>query len=143
MVYPDVQKLINVMNQIDNGPYSRIGFSMCSWWFTRRQTTHPCGTACCISGWATYQMILDGDLDPDKMPSGHEVNHLVKYCGIPDAIARSLALPTINYDKPVNRGLSSLTLEMAIRVLEILRDTGEVKWNDVYQEMKGTIADVI
>ena len=140
MKYPGVQKLIDVLKVVDNSPTSQMGFDMYYWYGMRQSSDHPCGTACCIAGWAQASLIQQGSTDVYEEP----LNALIKFCDLPDCFK----LPTSRLIKenreliweltaPERLSLGTLTPPMAIRVLEIFRDTGEVQWNEVYNEMKG------
>lgn len=43
--------LANWLDTMDNTPRAELGFDMRWTWDYRDSTAHPCGTACCISGW--------------------------------------------------------------------------------------------
>jgi len=123
MKHPGVQKIIDVLKNIDNSVESQMGFDMCGWYPHRKLTNHPCGTACCIAGWAQAQFENPEIISP--------IQALEDFCNLEDASIRNLW----ELVSPSDLKLKWLTLPMAIKVLEIFRDTGEVKWDEVYHSM--------
>ncbi len=127
MKYPGIQKIIDILKNIDDSPESNLGFDMSQWYNNRKYSKHQCGTACCIAGWAQTQVET-----PELV---HPVEALVTYCELENCDRLSLwELVSPNFSQSHNFShvvLNDLTLSMAIKVLEIFRDTGEVKWHEV------------
>ena len=73
---------------------------------------HNCGTAACIAGWCA--LLFEGD---DNGFAAHGHRHIGDF--------RSLFFP-----KGLRGNPEKFTLRAAIRVLQILRDTGKVDWNE-------------
>jgi len=120
MKHPGVQRIIDVLKNIDDSAESSMGFDMGRWWADRMTTCHPCGTACCIAGWA-QSLIENGHFV-------HPVEALETFCDLKEDGSYDIWELT----SPSELNFSKLTLPMAIKVLEIFRDTGEIKWNEVY-----------
>lgn len=138
MKYPGVQKLIDVLKAVDNSEKSQMGFDMDYWYQDRHVTNHPCGSACCIGGWAQACLLKGQITGPDVYAPPMEA--LIKFCELPWTLQSEDADVLWDLTMPESIRMNLLTLEMAIRVLEIFRDTGEVKWAEVYDEMKGVEA---
>lgn len=136
MKYPGVQKLIDVLKAVDNSEKSQMGFDMGHWYDDRHATNHSCGTACCIGGWAKACLIAQKGYSPSASLAGFTA--VEEFCGLQESNLESQLADLTIPDQPFDE----LTLEMAIRVLEIFRDTGEVQWREVYNEMKGDDANV-
>ena len=116
MVYPGLQKIIDVLKNLDNSPTSQLGFDMSLPYPIAETTRHPCGTACCIGGFA--QKILNTELAT--------ISALAKLCDCCHSVSEDLCYP-----RSVCRHIynwSDISLEWAIAVLEHCRDTGEVDW---------------
>jgi hypothetical protein len=144
--YPGVQKLIDALKTIDNSEKSEMGFDMEQWYLGRGETNHPCGTACCLAGWATYLLLKDGKAANDSgrtkqyIVESNETN-LLRYCEIDGATCdrskvRELCIPG-NFDSSFCEPLSSITLAMGIRALENFRDTGDANWSQVWRDITG------
>lgn len=122
MKHPGVQKIIDVLKNIDDSAESQMGFDMCHWYSDRAESRHPCGTACCIAGWAHASL--------GGYPTQSSTDAFIEFCdlqNVPIDVINCLTMPEIN--------LAVLTLPMAIKVSEIFRDTGEVQWDAVYHSM--------
>lgn len=113
MIYPHLQIIIGHLRRIDNSEKSKLGFDMNWEYQNRMDSTHPCGSACCIGGHAST--LLDN-------PTFDIIDDLAELCNIPQEISRKICWPTGHYDA---------TLEEAIEVLEHCRDTGLVDWDAV------------
>lgn len=122
MKHPGVQKIIDVLKNIDNSAESQMGFDMCHWYTDRTESRHPCGTACCIAGWAHASL---GGYDTQS-----STDAFIEFCDLYE-----VSMNTINWLTIPKFDMTALTLPMAIKVLEIFRDTGEIAWNRVYREL--------
>lgn len=122
MKHPGIQKIIDVLNNIDDSVESQMGFDMCHWYADRAESRHPCGTACCIAGWAHAS--LGGYTTQSSFDA------FIEFCSL-----QKVSMNTINHLTMPKINMTVLTLPMAIKVLEIFRDTGEVQWDGVYHSM--------
>jgi len=116
MKYPKVQIIIDILSRVDDTPKSKLGFDMLNP-FPSEYTHHPCGTACCIGGWANRALeLVDGKDRP------YIQNALSELTDIPLEEARSICFPPgkINY--------RSISLKVAIKMLRKYRDTGNIDW---------------
>ena len=113
MVYPSLQKIIDVLKNLDDSPTSQLGFDMRQPLCTRYDTIHPCGSACCIGGHAQRFV-------PEKISI---VDALGSWCDVPHGVSADLCFPTLDCNPDV------VELGWAIQVLEHCRDTGKVDWN--------------
>ena len=118
MIYPKLQIMIDYLENLDNSPNSKCGFDM-NYEHESHYTDHPCGTACCIGGHA--ELILGGYHPEDP----EVVEALSRLCNIPVKIANKICWPGSRANCPE---AYEATLEQAIKVLEICRDTGKVDW---------------
>ncbi len=110
MFYPKINRIIEILEKVDNSPKSKLAFDIRVLYTLRDYTEHPCGTACCIAGHAEH---ATGEFNG--------VYTLAEFCNIPLAIASALAIPDdVDWD--------SITLEKAIACLKHCRDTGKVRW---------------
>ena len=89
-----------------------------------------CGTACCLAGYATLaefgteaNIPLNGRHYDGEGYVDH-FEHAKAYFGIDENTADALFIPHIGHINNTNK-------EDAIKVLEALRDTGEVIWNEI------------
>jgi hypothetical protein len=125
MKLPGIQKIIDVLTNVDNSSESNAGFDMKCEYDTRKSTDHPCGSAFCIGGHAFVAMNDDLNDDDDDDDHRYETvqDSLAEFCDIPHSIACDLCWPhiDISYDQ--------ITLENAINVLEKCMMTGEVDWD--------------
>ena len=89
-----------------------------------------CDTVGCIAGWACVasERELESEVtDADPYLYGMEIWHLaVAFLELPEDLAQDLFTPDISNELYVD-----ITAQDAIKVLEILRDTGEVRWEEV------------
>lgn len=118
-VYPGLQRIIDVLKQIDNSPTSSCGFDMVNVYDSRKLSDHPCGTACCIGGWAELKLREERNSSEEDF-YGMAFMSLMDYCSVPEEIADAICYPDLK--------LTGITLEQAIKCLEHCRDTGEVDW---------------
>lgn len=107
-----VDDLIAIIRAVDDSDTSECGFDMVSEAFTRRGSTHPCGTACCIGGHAALAL-HDISLYPDDA---------VCLFGVPLPDATAICYPRLH------PGWSAKP-HHAIALLEHYRDTGIVDWD--------------
>ena len=116
-----LNELIEVLRQIDDSPTSECGFSMNVTAHNRMVASHPCGTACCIGGWAWLALT-------DRRP---------RYANNPDTLLEDLLSISqedsekIAYPQDVYGNSSAgwrATPNQAAALLEHFRDTGEVDW---------------
>lgn len=118
MKHPGVQKIIDHLETLDNGPTSECGFDMNYEVLHRETSKHPCGSACCIGGHAAL-LLGDEEQTPEEA--------LSLLCEIPWRDADRLCWPgrttAVDYSKTL--------LTDALDVLRHYRDTGEVDWSDV------------
>lgn len=122
MKHPGIQKIIDVLKKVDNSAESEMGFDMCHWYSDRTESRHSCGTACCIAGWAQASL--------GENTNQSSTDAFIEFCNLQDVpmnVINKLTIPRFD--------LTELTLPMAIKVLEIFRDTGDVAWQQVYQEL--------
>jgi hypothetical protein len=122
MKHSGIQKIIDVLKNVDNSPESEMGFDMCHWYGDRKESRHPCGSACCIAGWAHASL--------GGYPNQSTTDAFIEFCDL-----QNVSMNVINWLTTPKFDLTTLTLPMAIKVLEIFRDTGEVAWRKVYQEL--------
>ena len=117
----NVQTMIDAFIRLDRAPlleHPNKGFNMSDYMFSpQAYTQHECGTAACLIGWAKiifpkYGCIVNLELD-------EEVNN-------------ALTCPSTRTGCKYHYAGDAeiFTLRAAIRVLEILRDTGKVDWNE-------------
>lgn len=114
-VHPKLQIMIDYLENLDDSPNSKCGFDM-NYEHECTYTSHPCGTACCIGGHA--EKIL-GEYYSEVSFA------LSKLCDIPRKTASKICWPGSRVKCPE---AYEATLEQAIKLLEICRDTGEVDW---------------
>ena len=119
----NINIMIETFKRLDKAPlpeHPNKGFNMwdCDFCAPRNEyTQHNCGTAACLLGWSNLTGASFGELGLllDDTTRGAKL-----YCPNPDNGCR--------YSYVVEP--EKFTLRAAIRVLEILRDTGEVKWDE-------------
>jgi len=119
----NINIMIDTFIRLDKSPlpeHPDKGFNMADYEFEPRSyTQHNCGTAACLIGWSE---IIFSKQDIDKV------------FGINYQLACSLHSPSENRRHPCSFSFAiepeKFTLRAAIRVLQILRDTGEVNWNE-------------
>jgi len=131
----NIQIMIDTFIRLDKAPlpeYPDKGFNIGSSDFDDNEyksNEHSCGTAACITGWTGQVFGYDTPAENHMFYRGAGDVHL----GISDTImARSLFTPRKKYGCNYHYLLNpeKFTLRAAIRVLEILRDTGKVDWNE-------------
>jgi len=120
-VFRNLTDLAEFLKTMDNSSTAKIGFDM-RVSNLNHVTNHPCGSACCIGGWAILGQgvvrtsislavqMLQPDLD-------------LKEC-------LNLCYPEFGN---VAAGYKA-TPQQAARAVEILRDTGKCDWNRALQE---------
>jgi hypothetical protein len=123
MKHPGVQKIIDRLETLDNGPTSECGFDMNYEASNREVSHHDCGSGCCIGGHAAL-LIGDEGRSPEWA-----LSHL---CDIPHQDAEDLCWPGREYS--VKYPLT--TLEDALGVLRYYRDTGRIDWSDVVERQR-------
>jgi hypothetical protein len=125
MEYPGVQVLIDLLKQVDDSAESSMGFDMTEFYVGRKDTEHPCGTACCIDGWAEWALRQQG-VEVEGM-----IDNIAALCDLPTGAytaTSAITIPSPIVDFYDNRvGLRQFTRPVAIRMLEIFRDTGRVR----------------
>ena len=115
MKYPQVQIIIDILSRIDNSANSKLAFDM------KRPypsySDHPCGTACCIGGWARRAMTLV--YGEEKVGNIHY--SLSELTHIPLKDAYSICFPE-------NLSYESISIRVALKMLQHYRDTGKIDW---------------
>ena len=121
----NINIIIDAFKQLDKGPlveHPDMGFTMETPFFhggKQDHSGHNCGTAACIVGWAD---VLFGE-DMGTLEDEFDIRH---------TIYAALVIPCqengcrYNYRTQPEK----FPLRAAIRVLQIFRDTGEVRWNE-------------
>jgi hypothetical protein len=98
-----------------------IGFDMFETASSRQDTAHPCGSACCIGGWA---MLLTDQMQADSM---------VDVLQGMDPLLSSHELFRLCFPRHVT-GAYEATAKQGARALEILIETGTCDWGRALQE---------
>ena len=115
MKYPQVQIIIDILSRIDNSAKSKLGFDM-KRPYPSHSEDHPCGTACCIGGWARRAMKL---VYEDSVSNIHYA--LSELTHIPLQDAYSICFPEkLSYE--------SISRSVALKMLRYYRDTGKIDW---------------
>jgi hypothetical protein len=119
MKYPDVQKIIDILESIKAGEATR-GFDMN---FCHHESLFDCDTACCIGGHAAHALNNLNLCVEDA---------LAIFCSIPIVDAHDLCWPgmwkspkTNNY---IHIGCSDVGINDAISHLKSYMETGVVDW---------------
>ncbi len=112
--------LINTLKSVDTSPTSTLAFDMGYSYFRRHQSKHACGSACCIGGWCQF-LFPNEEYVSLQEAFGRIVDD--------DELRTAVCYPNgIYLDDDVMLNPMKATVEQAITMLEILRDTGEVDW---------------
>jgi hypothetical protein len=113
MKYPQVQIIIDILSRVDNSAKSKLAFDMKRPYPSHSE--HPCGTACCIGGWASRAMKLVYGT------SGNIHNSLAELTNIPANDAYMICFPVdVDYE--------SISRDVAVKMLKHYRDTGKIAW---------------
>ena len=114
-----IQTLIDTFKRLHHAPlpeHPDKGFNMeGKGFYVREYTQHSCGTAACIMGWERILDVWTG---------------LKAVTGTGRGAALYMPRPSTGCQYSYAWHPEKFTLEAAIRVLQILRDTGEVRWNE-------------
>lgn len=113
--------LADLLRSIDNSETSEMGFDMKFSYRQRKDSLHPCGTACCIGGWIQHVNGNEGE---------GLVRSLLSIC--PESTSEHEAAE-VCFPHGVSCYVSNpyeATPEQAARVIEILRDTGKCDWDE-------------
>lgn len=89
--------------------------------FNMNRFVHPCGTPCCIAGWATWESLGR----PQKIEADDDClidEQATQWLGLQDMEAYDL------FWMPGNLMLENITPSQAARTLRHLAETGEVVW---------------
>jgi len=124
MKHPDVNKIIDHLEHLDNSEDSPCGFDMNFEADARDNSKHPCGSACCIGGHAAL-LLGNEEMCPEDA--------LSQFCDIPSNDAEQLCWPGRRHE--VTYALT--TLEDVLPVLRHYRDTGEIDWSAVVTRQRG------
>ena len=107
----------------DNVPEGGMGFDLGNYLSTAKKSRHPCGSACCVTGWAekwSGVSTLDGRWDTAD---------LADYYGITKQNASRIGLPGFHQEQLLwgtNPHIS--TPQQAAFLIRHLVRTGEVDW---------------
>lgn len=114
MKYPQVQIIIDILSRIDNSAKSKLAFDMKHPFPSKSQ--HPCGTACCIGGWARRAIeLVYGEA------VGNIHHSLAELTNIPTEDAYAICFP-------INISYESVSRNVALRMLKHYRDTGKISY---------------
>lgn len=108
-------KLADAIEGADQSRNSEFAFDMECFYSHRRQTSHPCGTAACIQGWAEHT-----DPDDDAWQSFDLVEGFQIWAGIDDRQAAYICMPGDTH---------LIKQEHAVAMLRHFVETGEVVWD--------------
>lgn len=114
MKYPQVQIIIDILSRVDNSAKSKLAFDMKRPYPSPSE--HPCGTACCIGGWASRAMQL-----VYNKPPVHISYALAELTDIPKQEAHDICFP-------VDLDYESISRDVAVKMLRHYRDTGKIDW---------------
>jgi len=108
-----IQKTIDTLKKHED---LALGFSIASY-----KTDVGCGTVACIAGWIVF---ADSPIDFAMAREALIPSKACDIAGLTEDEAYELFLPSL----PFGISWGSVTPEHAVKVLEHLRDTGEVDW---------------
>lgn len=129
MIYPGLNKIIDLLRNLDNSPDSEMGFDMNVTHTQMKITKHPCGTACCIGGHAALALRESAEEISNMDPHFIGVEQaLMDWCEL-DKMGVSTALCWPSKNKINYKSYSRITIDHTIAVLEHCRDTGVVDWS--------------
>lgn len=141
MKFPKVQIMIDILKGVDNTPTSKVGFDMkTATPLEKASEIHPCGTACCIGGWAMLHMANESKMEWKEWLKEFKNTDLRDIIDeteqhVPFYAATFMVLCDVDVDtaKDVTYrtcfDFRHITLEVAIECLEHLRDTGVVDYS--------------
>jgi len=123
MKLKNLTDLAEFLKKFDNDSLRRkLGFDMTRSYNDRRDSLHPCGSACCIGGWVQYH-----NKDTRRMTVEEAVLSISPE-GTSQIEVLNLCYPNDLY------GWDS-TPQQAARAVEILRDTGKCDWDRALSEV--------
>jgi hypothetical protein len=121
----NLTELADFLRGLDNNsPSSKMGFDMDKSYENRKNSSHPCGSACCIGGWVQHRNPKTRDL---------ELEDAVKTICPPDMSKSEIY--RLCYPGGVGHQAWKATPQQAARAVEILRDTGKCDWDRAMREV--------
>lgn len=128
----DLRNLLLMLDAYDtlevNG--EKIGFDMEYEYFSKDYSGHSCGSACCIAGWVNICNPETSELELGEA--------LLTIC--PDHVSLKEACNVCWGGSRVNPLMWSASPRVAARVIELLEETGEERWDQALEEFRVSIS---